>query len=123
MSLKEPNGSRSIWKNNLRLYILLRALSCMDVSFEAPRGASSMLQDFMQHLSPRVCTILGSWARLHNNENDWAGSMFRWFDLCKCYNEVVDGSDRAGLGLRLSDSGATMASFIAKIKQSCRLKL
>jgi late competence protein required for DNA uptake (superfamily II DNA/RNA helicase) len=47
--------------------------------------------------------------RLYNHELDWAGSMFRWFDLCKCYNEVVDGMDRDGLGLKLlairSDSG------------------
>jgi hypothetical protein len=52
-----------------------------------------VLQDLMQHLSPRVCTILGSQARLYINEHDWAGSTFRWFDLCKCYNEVVDGLD------------------------------
>jgi hypothetical protein len=30
---------------------------------------------------------------LYINEHDWAGSTFRWFDLCKCYNEVVDGLD------------------------------
>jgi hypothetical protein len=44
----------------------------------------------MQHLSP-PCTILGSWVRLYNKEHDWVGSTFRWFDLCKFYNEVVVG--------------------------------
>jgi hypothetical protein len=41
----------------------------------------------------RVCTVLRSQARLYNKEHAWAGSTFRWFDLCKCYNEVVDGLD------------------------------
>jgi hypothetical protein len=54
---------------------------------------TQLLQDLMQHLSPRVCTILGSQARLYINDHDWAGSTFRWFDLCKCYNEVVDELD------------------------------
>jgi hypothetical protein len=61
-----------------------------------------LLQDLMRHLSPYVCTILGSRARLYNNEHDWVGSTFRWFDLCQCYTEVVDGLDRDGLGPRLS---------------------
>jgi hypothetical protein len=54
---------------------------------------SSVLQYLMQHLSPRVCTVLGSQARLYINEHHWAGSTFRWFDIWKCYNEVVDGLD------------------------------
>jgi hypothetical protein len=72
----------------------------------------------MQHLSPRFCTILGSRVRSYNKEHDWAGSTFRWFDLCKCYIEVVDGLDMDGLGLRLMAIGLTLVltrAFLAKI--------
>jgi hypothetical protein len=53
------------------------------------------------HLSPRVYSILGSCVRLYNKKHDWAGSIFRWFDLCKCYEEEVGGLEKDGLGLRL----------------------
>jgi hypothetical protein len=50
-------------------------------SVETYGRLGKLLQDLMQHLSPRVCTILGSQARLYKNEHDWAGSTFQWFDL------------------------------------------
>jgi hypothetical protein len=35
-----------------------------------------VLQDLLQHLSPRGCAILGPLVRMYNKEHDWAGSMF-----------------------------------------------
>jgi hypothetical protein len=85
---------------------------CPDACTSERHTWANVLQDVMQHLSPRVCTIQGTWVRLYNKEHDWVGSTCRWFDLCKCdsYNEVVVGLKRDGLGLRLlairSESGA-----------------
>lgn len=54
---------------------------------------------------------------MYNKKHDSAGSIFWWFDLCKCYDEEVGGLEKDGLGLRLMAIGLILVPtcFLAKI--------
>jgi hypothetical protein len=56
-------------------------------------------------------------------QQDCTGATFQWVDLCKCKNEMVDGLDREGLGLRKTAISLILvpSCFLAKISVKYRL--
>jgi hypothetical protein len=61
---------------------------------------------------------------MYDKEQDWVGATFGRFNLCKCYDDVVEGLARDGLGFRLMGMGwiPVPSCCLAKVPMIPRLE-